>query len=152
MSKTFSLAGIRVGAVIADMKIIDIINQQRQYNTISVSALDDYVANFALKNKDKIIERNLDIILKGKLILENWAKKQAKIKISKLEAGTTAFLKYQDSRNSYDFSLDLFKDTGVLVLPGDTMEIPKHIRIGYCGDVDTLQKGLKLFGAWLNKE
>lgn len=151
MSKTFSLAGIRVGFVVANEKIIEKINRQRQYNTISISALDDYIACIALENKEKILERNLKIVHKGRKILTDWINREEKMKMSRLEGGTTAFVSYEDERNSYDFALDLFKDTGVLVLPGDAMEIPKHIRIGYCGELENFKQGLNLFSKWLKK-
>lgn len=151
MSKTFSLAGIRVGFVVADEKIIENINRQRQYNTISISALDDYIACIALENREKILERNLKIVLEGKKVLCDWVNREPKISMSSLEGGTTAFVGYADPKNSYEFALDLFKDTGVLVLPGDAMEIPKHLRIGYCGEIENFKEGLKKFSAWLNK-
>lgn len=151
MSKTFSLAGIRVGFVVADEKIIENINRQRQYNTISISALDDYIACLALENREKILERNLKIVLEGKKVLCDWVNREPKISMSSLEGGTTAFVGYDDPKNSYEFALDLFKDTGVLVLPGDAMEIPKHLRIGYCGEIENFKEGLEKFSAWLNK-
>ena len=150
MSKTFSLAGIRVGFVVADEKIIENINRQRQYNTISISALDDYIACIALENREKILDRNLKIVLEGKKVLTDWVNQEQKISMSSLESGTTAFVTYDDPRNSYDFALDLFKDTGVLVLPGDAMEVPKHLRIGYCGEIENFKEGLQKFSDWLN--
>lgn len=150
MSKTFSLAGIRVGFVVAAEEIIEKINRQRQYNTISISALDDYIACVALENRDKILDRNLKIVLEGKKILTDWVNCEPKISMSPLEGGTTAFVAYDDPRNSYDFALDLFNDTGVLVLPGDAMEVPKHLRIGYCGETENFKEGLEKFSKWLN--
>ena len=52
MSKTYSLPGLRLGWICADKKLIDIINRHRQYNTISVSILDDYFASVALAKSD----------------------------------------------------------------------------------------------------
>lgn len=152
MSKTFSLAGIRVGFVVANEKIISKINVQRQYNTISISALDDYIACVALENKDKISERNLKIVLEGKKVLTDWVNREPKISMSVLEGGTTAFVAYDDPRNSYDFALNLFNETGVLVLPGDAMEIPKHLRVGYCGEIENFKEGLNKFSDWLKKQ
>ena len=151
MSKTFSLAGIRIGFVIADEKIIDEINHQRQYNTISISAIDDYIACIALENKEKIIERNKKIILEGKNALIDFVNQNNKIGLKNIEAGTTAFISYEDKRNTYDFCLDLFNDTGVLLLPGDAMEIEKHCRIGYCGEINNFKEGLLKFSKWINK-
>ncbi|MBR1680198.1 aminotransferase class I/II-fold pyridoxal phosphate-dependent enzyme, partial [bacterium] len=65
MSKAYSLAGIRVGWVAAEKEIIDKINLNREYNTISISPLDDAIAAMALNNHDKIIKRNCNIINKN---------------------------------------------------------------------------------------
>ena len=65
MSKTYSLPGLRVGWVVGRADIINEINHQRQYNTISISALDDYFAAVALENKDAIAERNFKIMNNG---------------------------------------------------------------------------------------
>ena len=45
MSKTYSLPGLRLGWVCAREDLISEINKHRQYNTISVSILDDYFAS-----------------------------------------------------------------------------------------------------------
>ena len=149
MSKTFSLAGIRVGFIVADERLTEEFHHQRQYNTISISALDDYIAGVALENKDKIIARNRQIILAGKKLLTDWVNQESRISLIEPKAGTTAFIGFDDKRNSYDFCLDLFNKTGVLLLPGDAMEMPKHCRIGYCGNTDNFAEGLAEFSKWL---
>lgn len=151
LSKTYSLAGIRVGYVVANKDIINEINHQRQYNTISVSRIDDYIACIALRNKDKIIKRNLESILKGKEVLTEWVNSTDSFSVIEPKAGTTAFLKYDFDINSTEFSERLFKDTGVLFLPGDAFEFDNHLRIGYCGEVENLKEGLKKTSHWLDK-
>lgn len=148
MSKTFSLAGIRIGFIVADKNLVSEFNHQRQYNTISVSAIDDYIAALALENKDKIIDRNRKIILSGKKALTEWIKTENKFTLTEPQAGTTVLIEYDDKRNSYDFCLDLFDDTGVLLLPGDAMEMEKCFRLGYCGEINNFKKGLSLISEW----
>lgn len=149
MSKTFSLAGVRVGFVAADKKIIDEINHQRQYNTISISFLDDYTAALALENKEKIIARNLSIIESRKNILLNKTSQIPQLSFVTPQAGTTAFIKYHSEMNSYDFCLKLFNETGVLLLPGEALEFDKFFRFGYCIDEKVLSDGLDVFANWL---
>ena len=151
LSKTYSLAGIRIGYVVANKDIIEEINHQRQYNTISVSRIDDYIACIALRNKDKIIKRNLKSILEGKTVLMEWISSKNDFSVIEPKAGTTAFLKYDFGINSTEFSERLFKDTGVLFLPGDAFEFDNHLRIGYCGGVENLKEGLNLTADWTEK-
>ena len=151
MSKTYSLAGIRVGYVVANRELIEEINHQRQYSTISVSRIDDYIASIALRNRDKIIKRNLETIQKGKKVLMEWVNSTEGITLVEPKAGTTAFLKYDFDINSTEFSERLFKETGVLFLPGDAFEFDKHLRVGYCSNVENLKEGLGLTAKWLEK-
>lgn len=153
MSKTFSLAGIRVGFVVAsDKNFIAEINHQRQYNTISISFLDDYTSALALENKEKIIARNLAIIKKRKNILLNKILQIPQLSFITPQAGTTAFIKYLSEMNSYEFCLNLFNETGVLLLPGETLEFDKYFRLGYCIEENDLTEGLNLFEFWLNQK
>ncbi|MGN0005449.1 MAG: aminotransferase class I/II-fold pyridoxal phosphate-dependent enzyme [Candidatus Gastranaerophilaceae bacterium] len=150
MSKTFSLAGVRVGFVVAaDKKIIAEINHQRQYNTISISFLDDYTAALALENKKKIIARNLEIIENRKNILLNKICQIPQLSFVTPQAGTTAFVKYHSEMNSYEFCLKLFNETGVLLLPGEALEFDKYFRLGYCIDERVLSDGIDVFANWL---
>lgn len=151
MSKVFSLAGLRLGWIVAPDDVMSKIIIHREYNTISVSALDDYFSALAIENKDKIIKRNLDIILRGKKILADWVKDNPYISWVEPKGGTTALLKYDVDMSSVDFCKKLLADTGVLFLPGSTLEMEGYLRVGYCSDVKTLREGLDIFAKWLSQ-
>lgn len=149
MSKVFSLAGLRLGWIVAPDEVMDKIIIQREYNTISVSAVDDYFSALAIENKDKIVKRNLDIILRGKKILSDWVENNPHISWIEPKGGTTALIKYDKKMSSVDLCKKLLDDTGVLFLPGSTLEMEGYLRVGYCSDVKKLQAGLDIFGKWL---
>lgn len=151
MSKVFSLAGLRLGWVAANTDIINIINCQREYNTISVGILDDYFASIALENKDKIIKRNIEKLCYGKSILLDWLHSESKVHCVIPQAGTTAFVKYDLALKSEDLCAKLQQDTGVMILPGSSMELDGYLRIGYGNNFDKLQKGLEIFSNWIKK-
>lgn len=151
MSKVFSLAGLRLGWIIAPCDVMEKIIIHREYNTISVSILDDYFANLALKNRDKIIKRNLNKILEGKKIIREWVSKEPHISWIEPNGGTTCLLKYDIPIESYQMCEKLLFDTGVLFLPGSTLEMEGYIRAGYCSDISKLRKGLSIFSNWLDK-
>ncbi|MBR6127716.1 aminotransferase class I/II-fold pyridoxal phosphate-dependent enzyme [bacterium] len=134
MSKTYSLPGLRVGWIAAREDLIDDINKQRQYNTISVSILDDYFASVALKNKDWIAERNFKILKEGYSILKDWTEFEPYIKCILPQGGTTALLRLRKNIPSKKFCYDLQKATGVALLPGETMEMEGHVRLGFCAE------------------
>ena len=151
MSKTFSLAGLRLGWVCAKPEIIDIINHQREYNTISVGILDDYFASIALENKDKIIKRNLEKLAIGKKILTDWASGEKSVYLVEPQGGTTAFVRYNLPLKSTDLCAKLQEETGVMILPGATMESDGYLRIGFGNNFEQLKTALDVFSAWLSK-
>jgi len=152
MSKVFSLAGLRLGWIIAPDEVMENIIIHREYNTISVSILDDYFAMLALKNRDKIIKRNLKKISEGKKIMSDWIKNEPHITWIEPKGGTTCLLKYDLPLSSVDLCERLLKDTGVLFLPGSALEMEGYLRAGYCSDLSKLKKGLDIFSEWMKNE
>ena len=149
MSKTYSLPGLRVGWVAAREDLIAEINHQRQYNTISVSILDDYFASIALENRDWIQKRNFEIMQRGFNILNDWLKTEKNVSCLLPEGGTTVLLRYNLDIKSRDLCRDLQLKTGVAMLPGETMEMEGYVRIGYCAQ--DLEVALNRFSQYINK-
>lgn len=149
MSKNYSLPGLRVGWVCAREDLITEINKHREYNTISVSILDDYFSAIALENKDKIAIRNFNIMRNGLGILKDWLNGEIYIKANLPQGGTTALLRYKKDISSRNLCKELQAKTGVALLPGETMEMEGTVRVGYCVNQETLKTGLKLFSKYL---
>ncbi len=147
MSKTYSLPGLRVGWICACADLINEINHQRQYNTISVSALDDYFAALALENRDLIERRNLKLAQAGMQTFMDWVSGEPLVECIAPEAGTTALLRYKKDIPSKELCFKLQQQTGVAILPGETMEMEGYLRVGFCAE--NLDKALKLFSWYL---
>lgn len=149
MSKVFSLAGLRLGWILAPKEVMEKIIVHREYNTISVSILDDYFSSIAIENRDKIINRNLSKIIEGKKILSDWINSEPHISWTEPKGGTTALLRYDIPIKSVDLCKKLLADTGVLFLPGSALEMEGYLRVGYCSDLSKLQTGLEKFSEWM---
>jgi aspartate/methionine/tyrosine aminotransferase len=149
-SKVFSLAGLRLGWICANTDIINTINLQREYNTISVGILDDYFATLAIENKDKIIKRNIEKIKIGKKIITDWAKSEPLVNLIPPQGGTTAFVKYNLPISSRDLCKKLQEKTGVMILPGETLELDGYVRIGYANNFEQLKRGLEKFSNFMS--
>ena len=134
MSKTYSLPGLRVGWIVGRLDLINEINHQRQYNTISVSILDDYFASVAIENRDFIAGRNFEIMRKGVDILKSWLKRNPNIDCILPTGGTTVLIKNNLDLPSRDFCKKLQASTGVALLPGETLEMEGYARLGFCAD------------------
>ena len=134
MSKTYSLPGLRVGWVVGRVDLINEINHQRQYNTISVSILDDYFASVAIENREAIAERNFKIMKNGLEILKKWLSGNSNIDCVLPTGGTTVLIKYNLDIPSRTFCKELQKTTGVALLPGETLEMEGYARLGFCAE------------------
>jgi aspartate/methionine/tyrosine aminotransferase len=149
MSKTYSLPGLRVGWVCAREDLITEINKHREYNTISISILDDYFSAIALENREKIEKRNFEIMREGINILQDWLNSEVYVKANLPKGGTTALLRYKKDVPSKLLCRELQSKTGVALLPGETMEMEGTVRLGFCTKKEVLETGLLKFSKFL---
>jgi aspartate/methionine/tyrosine aminotransferase len=71
MSKTFGLAGLRIGWIATrNKKLLKNLAARKDYTTICNSAPSEFLATLALKHKYALIQRNLKIIKKNLTILD----------------------------------------------------------------------------------
>ncbi|MEB8387023.1 aminotransferase [Rhodobacteraceae bacterium KMM 6894] len=143
MSKTFSLAGLRLGWIAAPAEVRAAVSIRRDYNTISVGMIDDYFAALALEAKDRILERSHRITRGNLAILDAWVQAQPRISYVKPQAGTTALLKYDFDMSSRDFCIQLLEQTGVMFTPGSVLHMEGWLRVGYANDPEILTAGLE---------
>ena len=151
MSKTYALAGLRTGWVCGPEEVIRRINKRRDYNTISCPMIDDYLATIALENKDKIIDRSLDIVRRNIEMIDAWVAQDPHISYVKPHAGSTVFIRYQFDLPSVEFCKRLLEAKGVLVVPGNAMECEGHFRVGSGTHTETLELGLRLISEFMDE-
>ncbi len=152
MSKTFSLAGLRLGWIAAPVDVIHAVCIHRDYNTISVGMLDDHFACIALECKEHILSRSRDICQTNREILDNWVNNEPLISYVKPKSGTVALLKYDLDMTSREFCVQLLDATGVMFTPGSVLEMEGYVRIGYANSPDILKKGLEKVSEFLLKK
>lgn len=152
MSKVFSLAGLRLGWVASKSKeVIEQCLSHREYNMISCAMSEETLAALALKNANKIKERNRKIICENLEILDQWVKSQSHITYVKPKAGTTALLYYDFDMSSQRFCDELSKKKGVFLTPGFCFELENCARIGYAGDKQVLIEGLMKISEYISE-
>ncbi|MGN5381932.1 aminotransferase class I/II-fold pyridoxal phosphate-dependent enzyme [Streptomyces lasalocidi] len=72
MSKPFSLAGLRLGWIVAPTGLLADVATHRDYTTISVGRVDDLLACVALENKAAILARSHRITRTNLTVLDTW--------------------------------------------------------------------------------
>ncbi|WP_352402732.1 aminotransferase [Pyramidobacter sp.] len=150
MSKTFSLAGLRLGWIATrDRSALKACLSHRNYNLISCGMFDEALAAVALAHGDALLARNRAIVRANLAILDEWVAGQPHVRYVKPVAGTTALLHYDLDMPSYEFCEKMYRQTGAFVTPGDCFAEPYSLRIGYACDAATLKAGLAAVSEFL---
>lgn len=152
MSKTYSLAGLRLGWIVGPLDFIEAVNRRRDYNTISIGKIDDYLAVVAMENREKILTRNRDIIHKNIGLLDEWVKREEKLSYVRPKAGTTAFIKYDLDMPSEEFCKKLLNSKGVMLVPGAALHMEGYLRIGYAYSPKVFKIGLEKISEFIKEQ
>jgi len=151
MSKVFSMAGLRLGWIVAPDDIIEKAYNIRHYNMISCGMIDEYIGSIALKHKDKLLNRNKKIIRENLEILDDFVKNEKHLSYVKPVAGSTALLNYDMPISSTELCTDMMKEEGLMLVPGDCFHMKNSMRIGYAFNPKDLKEGLKVLKKYLRK-
>jgi aspartate/methionine/tyrosine aminotransferase len=101
-----------------------------------------------LENKEKIAERNFEILHAGINTFTDWLTKESLVGCVIPNGGTTALVKYKIDMTSRNLCKRLQNRTGVAILPGETMEMEGYVRIGFCAFA--LKAALDMFSEFLH--
>jgi aspartate/methionine/tyrosine aminotransferase len=134
MSKSFGLAGLRIGWIAT--RNADLRRKMaafKDYTTICSSAPSEYLATVALKHADFLISRNLRIIGGNLQLLDAFFERNGTLfRWVPPKAGPLAFPGLSDAVNVEAFCRDVLQKAGVLLLPGTIFgKEYNHFRIGF---------------------
>lgn len=150
MSKTYGLAGLRIGWIATrNQDLFKELAAFKDYTTICNSAPSEFLAALALKHRNSIVERNLSIIRKNLLLLEAFFSRHGeRFDWCPPKAGPIAFPRYL-GESVEDFCDQLLQAAGVLLLPGPLFgKAYDCFRIGF-GRAD-MEEGLSLLERFLD--
>ncbi len=143
MSKTYGAPGIRIGwAAVEDTKIIDMIRAVREQITICNSAIGERLAFEILLRKEELLTQSRKLISKNLKILSTWMEEQDFLEWVLPEAGVVAFPRLNNAASTDWLCTRLIEDYGTFTVPGSCFEMADHIRLGYGGSTDQLERGL----------
>ena len=131
-SKTYGLAGLRIGWIATKNRMIyEKMASLKDYTTICNSAPSEFLAEVAMRNRQRLIERNLGIIKNNLSVMEDFFSRHADL-FSWVcpQAGPMAFPRYLGGEAG-EFCDRLVKKAGVLLLPGSVYDdTQNHFRLG----------------------
>lgn len=133
MSKTYGLAGLRIGWLVTrDDDLFRELATFKDYTTICNSAPSEFLATLALRQAETIVERNLRIIRGNLDLLDGFFNSHWELfSWHRPRAGSVGFPKLLRGRVD-EFCADLVEKAGVLLLPGTLYgERFNSFRIGF---------------------
>ncbi len=135
MSKSFGLPGLRIGWIATRNE--DVYRRMaafKDYTTICNSAPAEFLSCTALRHRDRLLRRNMDLINRNRLLIEDFfARRQDFFHWTPPQAGPIAFPSLRDGRAAEPFCRDLLRKQGVLLLPGHVYgdSLSGNFRIGF---------------------
>lgn len=153
MSKAFSLAGLRLGWIVSkNEEFLKGFWEKRDYNTISVSVLDDAMATLALQNVDFILERNHQICQRNLAAIDQFiTDSKGAAEWIRPRGGSTCFIRIKTG-NTMAMAQDLAENYGVLVVPGEVFKKPGWLRVGFGNSEKNVIEGLKVLQKWIESQ
>jgi aspartate/methionine/tyrosine aminotransferase len=133
VSKTYGLPGLRLGWLACrDIAFLQKIVSLKHYTTICSSAPSEFLTAVAFRHRQKLIDRNLQIVLSNLRLLSAFFARHPNIFEWTLpNAGTIGFARFKPQQDVQSFCEELIRRAGILLLPGAVFDEPRHIRFGY---------------------
>lgn len=131
-SKTYGLAGLRIGWVATrNKRIYQKMASYKDYTTICNSAPGEFLAEVAMRHRERLAQRNVDLIKKNLEIVEELFIRRADLfSWVRPLAGSMCFPRLL-SGDIESFCDSLVRSAGVLLLPGTMYdETENHFRLG----------------------
>ena len=120
-SKTFGLAGVRIGWITSkDQGLLQKVENFKDYLSICSSAPSEILATIALNNLDYFLQRNLEKIRHNIELFKTFQKKhKALFDFQAPPASSTAFVRFHIESSTAEFAEKLVKETGIMLLPSE---------------------------------
>jgi aspartate/methionine/tyrosine aminotransferase len=134
MSKTYGLAGCRVGWLVChDEELRARFQTYKDWLTICGSAPSEILSIIALRNRDRIVERNVTLIGRNIATLAVFATAHPDfVAYTPPRAGSIAFARLLSEPSSMDFAERVVKEAGIMVAPSELYGYgDHHMRIGF---------------------
>ena len=131
-SKTYGLAGLRIGWVATkNKKVYDSMAALKDYTTICNSAPSEFLAEIAMRNRQILAARSLDIIKNNLNIMDEFFSRHTDLfSWVRPRAGSMAFPRYL-AGDAESFCDKVVREAGVLLLPGSVYDdTDNHFRLG----------------------
>ena len=134
MSKTFGMAGVRIGWLVTrDKEIYSMLASFKDYTTICSSAPGEVLSIIALRAKEKIINAHLGRIRRNLTLLDSFfAERKDQLEWVRPKAGTIGFPRLKGDQSSLDLCQQVIDKANIMLLPSTVYDYgDRHFRLGF---------------------
>jgi aspartate/methionine/tyrosine aminotransferase len=134
LSKTYGLPGVRVGwAATRDRELLARMARVKDYLSLCNGAADEFLAGIALRNRERLHRRSLDIVVANLRLLDEFFDRHRELfQWQRPRAGTVALVRYLGAEGGAAFCDRVVNKSGVLLLPSEELEFgDAHFRVGF---------------------
>jgi len=134
MSKSFALAGLRIGWLAThDVALLDRAARFKDYTTICNAAPSEILALIALRARDEVLGRSREIVASNLALLDAFFARQAgRFAWVRPRGGSIAFPRLLGGVSIDRLADELLEAEGVLLAPGSVFGHPgNHFRLGF---------------------
>jgi capreomycidine synthase len=152
LSKSFGLPGLRVGWGIVPPDVVHGAVSVRDYTTLALSPIVEFVAALALAHPERLLDPRLETARKNRDVVQEWLTAHPQqVSCAYPTAGVLVFPVFARVVDTIDFCHRLMRKHGVLLVPGECFGLPGHVRLGFGGGEADLRRGLDALSAELQE-
>jgi len=133
VSKAHGLPGLRIGWLACrDADLLDRVRELKLYTTICSSAPSELLVALALRHGEQLVERNRRLVLANLPLLDDFMRRRGELfQWVRPSAGPIGFPRLAGDFDVQAWCEEIAVRAGVLLLPGDVYEEPRHVRMGF---------------------
>ena len=153
MSKSYGLAGLRIGWVVGPKETVQAMCEWAYYITIVSTHFGNKLAAIALSPevRPRILARTRDYVRRGFDVVQRWAEARDDVHLTPPDASPVSVVKYDRDISSTELALRLIREKSVFVVPGDLFGLDGYVRINHGMPDDYVAAALRRFGDLLDE-
>ena len=142
LTKSYGLAGLRVGWMIADPVTTERARRVRDIIDAVGSIPSETLGTLAFGRLDSLLERARGVLKPGAEIFGDWVASRTELEWVRPLGGPVGFPRLIGTNDAEPFVEMAAADFGVGVTPGRFFGEPAHFRVAVAGELDVLERGL----------
>ncbi|WP_116364669.1 pyridoxal phosphate-dependent aminotransferase [Parahaliea mediterranea] len=153
-SKTFSMAGMRVGWLIASQGAIKKLRRYHMFTTTVANTPCQWAGVAALRGERDFVDNMLDIYTRRRDRVVELVEQTPFLEGYKPEGAFYLFPALPEGINGNNVALRLLKETGVCTIPGQTFgdACGNALRISYSTSIEQIEEGFRRLIPWMERQ